>query len=139
MADRRVIFNGEPGSVWVNDTDKVRYQFVCSLINTCGACLQYHLAIGGWWPIPIHHRCRCTQRPIAVGTAAPHPFVDFRELLDSMPHSQQVAAIGASNYRLLQAGVVKWGEIVTKYRVRTLREVLAINKVFSADRAGGRC
>jgi hypothetical protein len=137
----RIIFNGEPGSTWTNNTERVRYQFVCSLINTCSACLQYHLAIGPWWPIPIHRRCRCRQVPVAVGAPAPYPFVDFRKLLDELLPQfhmrggkrvlirQHAAAIGAGNYRLLKAGVVKWDEIVTKYRVRTLREVVAVNKV----------
>ena len=50
------IINGDPGTVWVNKTLKVRYQFVCTLSNTCGACLQYHTAIGPWWPIQIHDK-----------------------------------------------------------------------------------
>jgi hypothetical protein len=129
----RVIFNGEPGTRWVNDTSKVQFQFVASLRNTCGACLQYHLAIGPYWPIPIHPNCRCRQVPVAVGTDAPHPFVDFQKVLARMPHDQQVKAIGAANYKLLQAGVVSWREIVTQFRVRTLREVIALNKVSVAS------
>ena len=129
MADRRTIFNGEAGTTWVNDTTTVPLPVYLPALNTCGACLQYHMAIGGWWPIPLHFHCRCTQQPIAIGAPAPHKFVDFRELLGEMSHDQQVAAIGAGNYKLLRAGVVKWDEIVTKYRVRTLRETLAINKV----------
>jgi hypothetical protein len=46
-----------------------------------------------------------------------------------MSYADQRAAIGNSNYALLKAKVVSWGEIVTKYRVRTLREVIALNKV----------
>jgi hypothetical protein len=125
----RIIYNGEPGTTWTNDTGKVRFQFIASLHNTCGACLQYHLAIGPRWPIPLHRRCRCRQVPVQIGAAAPEPFVDFRKVLADLPHDQQVAAIGASNYKLLSAGVVEWDEIVTQYRVRTLREVLALNKV----------
>jgi hypothetical protein len=49
-----------------------------------------------------------------------------------MPHSQQVKAIGASNYKLLQAKIVSWEEVVTRYRVRTFREVIALNKVSAA-------
>jgi len=55
--------------------------------------------------------------------------VDFRELLDKMPHHQQVVAVGASNYRLLRRGVVNWEDVVTRYRVRSLREVLVLKKV----------
>jgi len=126
---QRVIWNGEPGTTWVNDTGKVRWQLICRLSNTCGACLQYHLAIGPSWPIQLHFGCNCQQVQIQPGAEAPHKFVDFRELLDGMRHDQQVAAIGAANYKLLKAGVVKWTDIVTKYRVRTLREVMALNKV----------
>src|SRR5262249_8811370 len=77
------------------------------------------------WPIPIHHGCRCTQSVIAPGADAPEPFVNCRVLLDQMPRDQQVAAIGASNYKLLRAGVVSWEDIVTPSRVRDFREVVA--------------
>jgi hypothetical protein len=129
----RPIISGEPGETWTNDTAKVRYQFVASLHNTCGVCLQYHLKIGGWWPIPIHFGCRCHQVPILPGQTAPEPFTDYRKLLESMPHDQQVAAIGASNYKLLQAKVVKWEDIVTPSRVRDFREVVARGRL-SVDR-----
>jgi hypothetical protein len=125
LAWQRQIISGDPGTRWVNDTDRVKYQFVCALINTCGFCLQYHLKIGAIWGIPLHHGCRCEQRKILVGAEAPHAFVDFREILDQMDHADQVAAIGASNYRLLKEGVVKWTDIVTPSRVRDLREVVS--------------
>jgi hypothetical protein len=125
----RQIFDGDPGTVWTNDQTRVKYQFVCALINTCGFCLQYHLKIGANWGIPLHHGCRCRQVPIAPGAEAPHPFVDYRELLDGLPHDQQVAAIGASNYKLLKEGVVKWEDIVTPNRVKDFRDVVAIKKL----------
>jgi hypothetical protein len=121
----RIIYDGEPGTRWTNDTGKVQYQFIAALINTCGVCLQYHRKIGAWWPIPIHYGCRCEQELIEPEAQAPHDFVDYRELLDKMPKSEQAAAIGASNYKLLKAGVVKWEDIVTPSRVRDLREVVA--------------
>ena len=46
-----------------------------------------------------------------------------------MSYKDQMTAIGASNYALLKNKIVTWGEIVTKYRVRTLREVISLNKV----------
>lgn len=128
MADR-VIIHGEPGTTWVNESDRVRYQFICAFIHTCGACLQYHMAIGPWWPIKLHYRCRCTQVAIRPGGTAPHAFADFRAILDDMSYADKREAIGASNYKLLKAGVVTWDEIVSKFRVRTLREVIALNKV----------
>ena len=128
MAERTII-SGEPATRWTNDTGKVQYQFIAALINTCGVCLQYHLKIGAWWPIPIHYGCRCEQRAIKPDAQAPHEFVDYRALLDKMPPAEQAAAIGASNYKLLKAGVVKWEDIVTPSRVRDLREVVAKKKL----------
>lgn len=116
----------------MNTGPRVQYQFICNLVNTCGACLQYHMAIGSWWPLPFHSHCRCTQVSVRPGGTAPHAFADFRQVLDEMPHSQQVKAIGASNYKLLQAKIVSWEEVVTRYRVRTFREVIALNKVSAA-------
>ena len=124
MSDR-VIINGDPGTTWTNDTEKVRYQFIASLNNTCGLCLQYHLKISAAWPIPIHYGCRCIQRAIKPGQTAQHPFCDYRELLDKMPQAEKRAAIGASNYKLLQSGLATWEDIVTPSRVRDFREVVA--------------
>jgi hypothetical protein len=121
----RVIISGDAGTVWTNDTERVRYQFIAALNNTCGVCLQYHLKISASWPIPIHHNCRCIQRMIKPGQKAPHPFCDYRELLDQMSPADQAAAVGASCYRLLKAGVIKWEDVVTPNRVRDFREVVA--------------
>jgi len=129
IAAQSTIWNGEPGTVWTNDTGQVKYQFICALNDTCGFCLQYHLAIGFAWGIPFHHGCRCKQKAIQPGAEAPHPFVNFRELLDDMPHHEQVAAIGAGNYKLLKEGLAGWDEIVTPTRVRDLQEVVAIKKL----------
>jgi len=130
MIDPGIIFNGgEAGVRWVNRTGRVQYQFFCNLVNVCGACLQYHLAISSSWPVPLHFGCRCRSKVVMPGDLAPEPFVDFRELLDKMPHHRQVAAIGASNYRLLRRGLVKWEDVVTRYRVRSFREVLILGKV----------
>jgi hypothetical protein len=125
----REIISGTPGTVWTNDTGKPRYQFIASLVNTCGVCWSYHLKIGPFWPIPIHWGCRCRQAVIQVGADAPHPFCDFRALLDGMPLDQQKAAVGASNWRLLESGVVEWKDVVTPARVRDFREVVALKKL----------
>jgi hypothetical protein len=42
-----------------------------------------------------------------------------------MPEHDKAAAIGASNYRLLKSGLVKWEDIVIPNRVRDFREVVA--------------
>ena len=107
MADARAIIDGQPGEVWTNDTGWVRYQFFASLVNTCGVCLQYHGKIGPPWPIPIHRGCRCRQSAIPPGRQAPEPFTDYMKLLEGMSRDQQAAAVGASNWRLIQSGAVK--------------------------------
>jgi hypothetical protein len=121
----RVIISGDPGTRWTNETEKVQYQFIAALQNTCGVCLQYHLKISQSWPIPIHYGCRCIQKLIKPGQTAPHGFCDYRELLDAMPQAEKAAAIGASNYKLLKSGLVTWEDIVTPSRVRDFREVVA--------------
>jgi hypothetical protein len=121
----REIYDGNAGTRFVNDTGKVLYQFIASLHNTCALCLQYHLKISFAWPIPMHYGCRCIQREIEPGEKAPYDFVNYRELLKKMPHDQQVAAMGASNYKLLESGLVQWEDIVTENRVRDFREVVA--------------
>ena len=87
------------------------------------------MAIGYVWGIPLHHGCRCEQKKIKPGAQAPNAFVDFREVLDGLDHTRQVAAIGASNYRLLKEGIVDWKDIVTPSRVRDLREVVSLKKI----------
>src|SRR6516164_5070153 len=73
----------------------------------------------------MHYGCRCIQREIEPGEKAPFDFVNYRELLAKMPHDQQVAAMGASNYKLLESGLVQWEDIVSENRVRDFREVVA--------------
>jgi len=124
----KVIFNGEAGEVWTNESPKVYYQLFASLSNTCATCLQYHHAIGPYWPLPIHRTCRCRQDVVKPGATA-QPFVDYRAILDGMSPAQKTKAVGASNYRLLERGVVKWEDVVTKQRVRSFREVVAREKL----------
>lgn len=126
--DRQII-TGDPGTVWTNDTGTPRYQFFASLVNTCGACLQYHMRIGPFWGIPLHYGCRCRQVLVPVGARAPHPFVDYEQLLDGMPADQQKAAVGASCWKLIEQGVVDWKDVVTPWRVRSLREVVALKRL----------
>lgn len=124
----RVVFNGEPGEVWTNDTGRAQYQFVARLSNTCGVCFQYHLAISASWPIPLHRGCRCTQILIIPGGEG-RPFVDFRATLGELSPDQQAKAVGASNWKLIQSGAVEWEDVVTTTRVRDLREVVSRQKL----------
>ena len=125
----RIIYDGDAGTRFTNNTGKVLFQFIAALHNTCGVCLQYHLKISVAWPIPIHYNCRCIQRIVKPGQQAKHDFCNYRELLDGFDESQKTAAIGASNYRLLKSGLAKWDDIVTPNRVRDFCEVVARNNL----------
>jgi hypothetical protein len=119
------VITGLPGTTWTNDGGKVRYQFVAELRRTCGVCLQYHLQIGASWPIPIHFGCRCRQVALFPGDTS-QPFANFREVLRDLDPHQQAAAVGSANYRLIEAGVVRFEDVVTEGRVRDLREVVSL-------------
>ena len=122
-----VKFDGEPGTTWTNDTGRAAYQWHCSLDNTCGACFQLHMTIANVLP-QLHRGCNCTVVLLLPGDTSAE-FVDFRTVLAGLPHDQQVAAVGASNYRLIEEGVVTWDDVVTPTRVRDLREVVAREKL----------
>jgi hypothetical protein len=122
MASSRIIWNGKPGEVWVNNTERFKYQLIVAYQNSCGFCIQYDRAVSNWWPLPFHNRCRCRQLLLKPGGVA-EPFVDFRAKLSSLPKSQITSAIGSSNYGLLQADLVSWEDIVTETRVRSFHEV----------------
>jgi hypothetical protein len=126
---QRIIYSGDAGTRFTNETGRVLYQFIAALQNTCGLCLQYHLKISAAWPIPMHYGCRCIQRMVKPGQQAQHEFCDYRKLLDAMPEHDKAAAIGASNYRLLKSGLATWEDIVTPNRVRDFREVVAKKKL----------
>jgi len=136
----KVILNGDAGDAWHNETEKPHYQFFVSGANTCGVCYQYNHAVSpSSWPIPIHRGCICYQLVVAVGAKA-KPWVDFAAEVAALDPKQQAAVAGASNYKLITAGVVQWSDVVTKYRVRDFREVVAIKnlEVKALVRAGVR-
>ena len=117
------VFNGTPGKRWRNTTGKIQFQLICDLHNSCGTCLQFHMAVGMSWPIPFHRRCRCHQ-VLILPDAFASPFVDFRKILEGLPHDQQAKAVGVSLYEMLRKGVIQWSDAVTPTRVRDLQEVV---------------
>jgi len=123
-----VIWNGDAGDVWTNDTGQPLYQLIVSWQNTCGTCAQYDHAVGPAWPLPFHRNCRCKQIVILPGVKA-RPWVDFRAQAGRLSPSQKRALIGASNWKILDRGLVSWEDIVTPYRVRDFREVVALKKL----------
>src|SRR4051812_39734720 len=124
----RTFISGQPGDRWQNDTGKVAYQFVCQLSNSCGSCIQYHLLVGPYWPIPLHRNCACNQAPVFPGSES-RPFANFQEIFDSLSPSQQTSAVGKSAYKLIQDGVVDFKDVVSPTHVLTLQEVVAENKL----------
>jgi hypothetical protein len=123
VASSRIIWNGKPGEVWVNNTERFKYQLIVAYQYSCGFCIQYDRAVSNWWPLGFHNRCRCRQLLLKPGGVA-QPFVDFREKLADLSSAQKVSAIGKSNYSLLERGVVSWNDIVTDTRVRSFHEVV---------------
>lgn len=113
---------GEPGSVWYNDTGKVKYQFICNWTRSCGLCVQLDRAIGDLWPIPIHRSCRCQQLPIYPREDA-QPFVDFQAKMTELSRAQQQQVVGGAALRLIEQGKVEWSDVVTGNRIRSLAEV----------------
>lgn len=61
--------------------------------------------------------------------AEAEPFLDFREEIRQLDKAQQRRVIGAANWRLVEAGVVPWEDVVTRQRIKTFREVVALKKL----------
>ena len=128
MARTRTTYTGDPGEVWTNETGKVQFQFIANWINTCGLCCQFDSQIGASWPIPLHRSCRCKQVLVAPGQQA-QPFTDFHATISKLDPTQQSKVVGRSNLTLIEKGVVKWEDVVTRTRVRDFREVVAKNSL----------
>lgn len=124
----RLIIAGDPGEVHENETGKVQYQLIVKWSNSCGLCIQYDHQVGSYWPCPFHRNCNCTQVPILPGMAA-QPFVDFRAKILTVPPIQQAVIIGKSNLAMVESGLVKWDDVVTPSRIRSLREVVSRRKI----------
>lgn len=126
-----IVWPGVPGETFHNSTEKILYQLVCSLVNTCGACMQYHLAIAKWWS-PFHRGCNCRSVPIYPDKTSA-PYEDFREIIDGLPEDQQKKVVGMSNLKLIEAGVVDWEDVVTPTRVKLFREVVSTKQLTVLD------
>jgi hypothetical protein len=126
----RETINGEPGEVWTNTRGRAVYQFRTVSRPPCAACLQYESQLSvGPWPIPLHRECRCMQIRVEPGMRAPHAFADYRKMLDEMSPADRTAAIGKSVYSLLKRGVITWEDAVTRFRVRSLKQIVALKKL----------
>src|SRR4051812_23471268 len=49
-----IVAAGDPGTVWTNESERIVFQFICQLRNSCGQCVQYHRQVGRYWLIPLH-------------------------------------------------------------------------------------
>lgn len=129
-----IVWPGTPGESYHNTSGKILYQLVCSLVNTCGACMQYHLAIAKWWS-PFHRGCNCRSVPIYPDTKSA-PYEDWYDIVDSLPPDQQKKVVGSSNLKLIEAKVIDWGDVITSNRVKLLREIVSIKKLSISDLTG---
>lgn len=130
-----ILAAGQPGTTWKNDTAKVAWQYVCNLLNSCGQCVQYHMQVGKYWPIPLHRNCRCSQVPVGPG-ATSLPFADFREIIRDATPDQRARFVGSGNLLLIESGSVAWGDVVSAGRIRTLAEVVERKRLTVADLRG---
>lgn len=127
------VITGAPGTAWRNDTGKVAYQFQVNWSNTCGLCAQFDGTIRATsWPIPLHYGCKCKQS-LVYPDAIAKPFVNFRETIRNLDPAQRNAVVGATNYRLIEAGIVKWEDVVTASRIRDLTEVVSLKGLSLSD------
>lgn len=117
------IIGGDPGARWRNGGQKILWQFRCQFNRSCARCIQLANLIGPYWPLPIHHKCVCQNVPVAPGQFA-DPFLDFVEEVRKLEPAQQAVVMGRSNWALVDAGVVKWEDVVTRARIRSFREVV---------------
>lgn len=124
----RQIYSGDPGEVWTNTTGRLQYQMVVSFSNSCAVCIQFANQIGPLWPIPLHSGCRCINRPVFPDQPA-LPFLDYREEVRNLDPAQQARVMGRGNLALVESGVVKWEDVVTRQRIRSLREVASLKKL----------
>jgi hypothetical protein len=117
------LITGEPGTSWENDTGKIWWQASCDFKRSCARCIALHHTIGAYFPFPLHENCSCVQRSIKPGQTAA-PFIDYEQAIAELSPAQQTAAMGKSNWRLVQSGLAKFSDVVTPGRIRDFREVV---------------
>src|SRR5262249_3398957 len=98
----RIVFRGEPGDVFTNETGKLLFQFRVSGSNTCGLCWSYNLAVGPMWPIPLHRNCACVSVPVPPGESAA-PYSDMMEDIRDLDPHQQTAVMGRANWQMVES------------------------------------
>lgn len=122
------VISGDPGTAWTNDTSRIMQQLHVKFDNSCAVCISQANMIAPYWPLPFHFGCNCRNVPIVPGATA-SPFIDFADEIRKLEPSGQAAAMGASNWRLVEAGVVKFEDVVTRARIRDFHEVVSIHKL----------
>lgn len=120
-------WRGEPGDQWLNNTGMVAFQFICSFDNSCETCIQLHSSISeSPWPVPLHDNCQCENLEIYPGDLA-EEYVDYVDYVQRLVTHRRTAIIGWSNQRLIDDGVIKFDDVVTPTRIKTLAEVVKEN------------
>ena len=128
---RRFAFVGPPGSVWINETSRPRYQFHAALHENCGVCYRTASRISAAWPIPFFSGCTCVQRAIRPGEWS-RPFTDMDAELARTTPEQRDLIFGRNNRLLLDAGLVTRTDLIGRYAVIEL-EYVVFNKGLTLD------
>ncbi len=76
----------------------------------------------------VSSNCRCRQVAIYPNSES-LAFVDFREKIADLDEAQRANLVGRSNLKLIDAGVVRWDDVVTQGRILDLREVVSAKRL----------
>lgn len=120
--------SGESGTRWRNDTGKVLYQLIVNWHNSCLQCIQFDHQIAPKWPLPFHRSCMCVALPIDPNGVA-RPFLDFRRRIGRLSKIQRGRVAGKAILRLVEAKVIRWEDVATADRVRSLDEIVAAKRL----------
>jgi hypothetical protein len=107
-------FVGQAGTIWINTTLRVRYQFCAEFHANCSICFRTSGRIGGIWGIPFVAGCTCRQRKISPGETS-QPFTDVETELARTTPEQRDLIFGRNSRLLLDAGLVSWTDLVGRY------------------------
>lgn len=128
VAAPSIAFADIPANRVTNTTAKRQYQRVCSWVNTCAACGQYHGMVHGFDAavprIPIHINCECKDLIIEPGeTSVGYPGLE--DIAPELAPVQQQRLMGKANYELWQSGTVDFKDIVQRRTILPFQTVVA--------------
>lgn len=119
------------GESWTNNTGVFAWQRIVQWVNSCALCGQYHLVIHTQREIPtrpLHRKCNCDDVMIPPGQSGA-AFADVHKIVAGLPEDMQRVYFGASNWQMVESGLIKFRDVATPYRVRTLTEVVQVKNL----------